>query len=130
MTKRRVLFVDDDVQVLNGLKLMMRKQRHAWEMVFVGNAEAALAELQQAPFDTVVSDMRMPFIDGAELLKRVREKWPEIARVLLSGNTSSEGMERAFEVAQLRLTKPCDFTTLFEAIEKPPPDAAVDPTNK
>ena len=58
--KKRILFVDDDAMVLQGLQLMLRSMRSEWEMEFVDNAEAALRSLSQKPFDVIVSDMRMP----------------------------------------------------------------------
>ncbi len=118
---RRVLFVDDDIQVLNGLKLALRKKRDVWEMVFVDSAKAALVELERSPFDTVVSDMRMPLCDGAQLLKQVKEQWPSSIRVILSGDLGIEGLERATKVAHHCLSKPCDFAVLSLAIENASP---------
>ena len=70
---RRVLFVDDEPRILEGLRRMLRPQRHEWEMAFAPGGEAALAMMEASPFDVIVSDMRMPGMDGATLLCRVRE---------------------------------------------------------
>ena len=70
---RRVLFVDDEPRILEGLRRMLRPQRHEWEMAFAPGGEAALAMMEASPFDVIVSDMRMPGIDGAALLCAVRE---------------------------------------------------------
>ena len=67
---RRVLFVDDEPRILEGLRRMLRSQRHDWEMAFAPGGEAALAMLETLPFDVIVSDMRMPGIDGAACRRR------------------------------------------------------------
>lgn len=83
-TKRRILFVDDEPNVLQGLKRMLRSQRHEWEMDFAGNGDEALARLKGMPFDIIVSDMRMPGIDGVQLLNMVKTLYPGMVRFILS----------------------------------------------
>jgi CheY-like chemotaxis protein len=72
---KRILFVDDEVQILESIRDNLRKQRGRWEMVFVDSAKAALTELEKMPFDIVVSDMQMPVTDGATLLSLIRERY-------------------------------------------------------
>ena len=72
----RILFVDDQQQVLDSLRDALRPQRHEWEMLFASSGADALAELERAPCDVVVSDMRMPGMDGAALLGHVRALAP------------------------------------------------------
>ena len=90
MNNTRIIFVDDEPGILEGLRHSLRRQRHQWEMTFVSSGEAALAEFDKAPFDVIVSDMRMPGMDGAELLTQVSQRHPEVARVVLSGHTEPE----------------------------------------
>ena len=78
MTK--ILFVDDEVKVLEGLQRMLRSMRRDWEMAFAEGGQAALERLSQEPFDVVVSDMRMPGKDGAQLLKEVMERQAAVAQ--------------------------------------------------
>ena len=113
---KRILFVDDEPNVLKALKLLMRKQLTRWDIAFCPDAESALAELERVPADLVVSDMRMPRIDGAQLLTLVAERWPRTARVILSGYADEESMARASKVAHRWLTKPCDLQTLLAMI--------------
>ncbi len=115
---RRVLFVDDEPRVLDGLRRMLRPQRHEWEMAFAPGGEAALALIEAAPFDVIVSDMRMPGIDGATLLCRVREKYPQMVRIVLSGHTELSTALRVVPVAHQFLAKPCDPEMLRVAIER------------
>jgi HD-like signal output (HDOD) protein len=115
---KRILFVDDEQAVLDGLGNLLRKQRRQWQMVFALGGKAALEELEKAPFDIVVSDMRMPGMDGAELLRHVKERFPGVARVVLSGHADQEMVTRALPVAQQYLSKPCDGEKLRAVIER------------
>ena len=69
--KKYILFVDDELKVLNGLKRMLYSQLQKWDMEFVDSGREALKHMKEHPFDMIVSDMRMPEMDGAELLKNV-----------------------------------------------------------
>jgi len=115
---RRVLFVDDEPRILEGLRRMLRPQRHDWEMAFAPGGEAALAMMEASPFDVIVSDMRMPGIDGATLLCRVREQYPQMVRIVLSGHTEFSTALRVVPVAHQFLAKPCDAEMLRVAIER------------
>ena len=115
---KRILFVDDEPKILEGLQRMLRPQRNEWEMSFAPGGEAALAMLEAESFDVIVSDMRMPGVDGAALLETVREKYPGMLRVILSGYTELEASFRAVPVAHQFLLKPCDPDALRIAIER------------
>lgn len=115
---KRILFVDDEPKILEGLQRMLRPQRNEWEMAFAPGGEAALAMLEAETFDVIVSDMRMPVVDGAALLEIVREKYPGMLRVILSGYTELEASFRAVPVAHQFLLKPCDPDGLRIAIER------------
>jgi putative nucleotidyltransferase with HDIG domain len=115
---KRILFVDDEAHVLDGLRDLLRRQRGEWEMVFALGGESALRELDAGPFDVVVSDMRMPGIDGAMLLRLVQERHPETVRIVLSGQTEVESALRVVPVAHQFLAKPCDRDELRSSIER------------
>jgi len=114
----KILFVDDEARILDGLQRMLRPQRDKWEMVFVPGGVAALAMLEKTLFDVVVSDMRMPGIDGVALLEVVKKKYPSALRIILSGYTQQEASYRVVPVAHQFLLKPCDGQTLRNAIER------------
>lgn len=111
-----VLFVDDDENVLRGLRRMLHPMREAWDMVFVDSAEKALAAMAERPFDVVVSDLRMPGVDGAELLTLISKTYPASVRIILSGYAEEEAILRTAGPAHRYLSKPCDFDVLLEAV--------------
>ncbi len=115
---KRVLFVDGEPNILDGLRRSLRPQRKAWEMVFVEGGEAALRELEKAPFDVIVTDMRMPGMDGAALLSRVKETHPRTARFVLSGHTELDAAMRAVPVAHQFLSKPCELDVLRDVVAR------------
>lgn len=116
--KRQLLFVDDEPNVLSGLRRMLRGQRKVWEMHFACGGEEALELLNNQPIDVIVSDMRMPGIDGAELLTRVSQLYPHTIRLVLSGQSEQEKIFRAIGPAHQFLSKPCDPDLLIQTIER------------
>ncbi|HEY3498974.1 MAG TPA: response regulator [Polyangiaceae bacterium] len=115
---KRILFVDDDQYVLDALRNILRKQRNEWDMVFALGGNAALAEMEKAPFDVVVSDMRMSDMDGAALLGEVRDAFPGTARIVLSGHSEHEAVVRALPVMHQFLNKPCSTEALRGVIQR------------
>ena len=116
--KRRILFVDDEAGVLDGLRNVLRKHRSRWDMVFATSGAAALEELERGRFDVVVSDMRMPAMDGATLLAAIRDRDPSVTRIILSGHADRELVMKALPVAHQYLGKPCDAEVLRTVIER------------
>lgn len=116
--KKRILFVDDDPQVLAALRNVFHRDRQRWEMVFANDPEVALAEVERAAFDAVVCDMRMPGMDGLQLLEHVREHSPRTARVMLSGTADRNEVDRATAAVDELLGKPCPSATLRATLER------------
>ncbi len=112
----RVLFVDDDPQLLSGLKLSFWSKRREWSVFCSESGVQALELLEQRDFDAVVSDMRMPGMDGEALLGRVRAQYPELLRVVLSGQTERGMATRVVSIAHQFLAKPCDTSWLQERV--------------
>lgn len=108
MSRRRVLFIDDDPRILEGIARLLRPKRSQVEVLTaVGGAEA-LGILSRESIDVVISDMRMPMMDGAQLLGEVRRLHPQIVRIILSGQSDRETILRAVGPAHQFLSKPCD----------------------
>ena len=113
-----VMFVDDEVNVLSGLSRMLRWIRDSWEMTFVSSGAEALEVLEHRPVDAIVSDMKMPIMNGAELLAQVQARYPSTARLVLSGEADPDTVLDVVRSAQQFLAKPCDAPTLTSAINR------------
>ncbi len=116
--RRTVLFVDDDANILEGLKTRLHRQRRKWDMKFAQSGKAALELLEKEPVDVIVSDMRMPEMDGATLLTRVRELRPKVIRIVLSGHAEMNTALQAIAVAHQFLNKPCEPGMIENVIER------------
>lgn len=104
----RVLFIDDEPNVLAGMQRMLRRE---YEVVVSDSPAAGLRMLEhEGPFAVVVSDMRMPGMDGASLLGLARMRAPDTSRVLLTGHAELEAAIAAVNKGKVLrfLTKPCD----------------------
>lgn len=105
--RQRILFVDDEPQLLSGLRRMLWDKREDWEMFFAGSGAEGLALLEEVPVDVVVSDVRMPGMDGPEFLEQVRSRWPGTVRIILSGHSDRDYVLRSVRPAHQFLSKPC-----------------------
>jgi HD-like signal output (HDOD) protein/CheY-like chemotaxis protein len=115
---KRILFVDDESKILDGIRRMLYSQRGRWDIQFAIGGEAALQACEKCSFDVVVSDMRMPGMDGATLLGHIRDRYPSTARLILSGYSESALARRAVPVAHRFLSKPCSAAALQSTIER------------
>lgn len=115
---KRVLFVDDEPRILEGLRRMLRSQRKVWDMEFVTSGPEALEALKTGPFDVLVTDMLMPGMDGANLLKEVQLQCPRTVRIVLSGHADTEAAIRAVAVSHQFISKPCDPDVLREVVDR------------
>ena len=92
--------------------------RKRWELVFVESGARAITEIELRPFDAIVTDMRMPSMDGVQLLDIVAGRWPGIIRIVLSGYAEDEQTARLLPVAHQYLSKPCDPQILENVIDR------------
>ena len=116
MTKH-ILFVDDEQRILDGIRRMLRAQRRQWSLHFAPGGREALEILAREPIDIIVSDMRMPHMTGVELLTKVRDVYPQVIRIALSGHASRETVLRCVGPVHQYLPKPTDTATLKTTIE-------------
>ncbi len=115
---KNILFVDDEINVLNGLRRMLRNRKKEWHMVFVDSGAKALELLEDMAFDVIVSDMRMPGMSGARLLTNIRGKYPRMTRIALSGYSDTEMILESIKATHLFIAKPTDAQTLSSLIER------------
>jgi HD-like signal output (HDOD) protein len=106
--KRRILFVDDEPNILDGLRRMLRSMRKEFDLYFAESGKDALKLMDENEFDVVVSDMRMPGMDGAELMTEVQDRHPHSIRIMLTGQADEESTMRTVGVVHQFLAKPCD----------------------
>ena len=116
--KIKILFVDDELFVLKGLERMLRPLRNEWEMEFVESGTKALERLGQTAFDVVVSDMRMPGMDGAQLLNEIMQRYPKTVRVILSGHADQELVMKCVGSTHQYLSKPCEPEALKSILRR------------
>ena len=115
---RKAIFVDDEPRILQGLRRQLRPLRDEWEMTFATGGREALAIMQDEGFDAIISDMRMPGMDGAEFLAHCRARHPEATRIVLSGHMERDSTLQAVRVAHQFLTKPCDAQSLRDVLRR------------
>jgi CheY-like chemotaxis protein len=87
---KRLLFVDNERPLLDGLRSRLTLMRSRWSMEFAESGEIAIERLEQQAFDVIVTDMRMPSMDGAQLLETVSRRAPQMIRIVLSGYADLE----------------------------------------
>lgn len=116
--KLTALFVDDDRFATAALRRSMRPLRATCDFAFADSGRQALEMLANSPRDIVFTDMRMPKMDGAELLARVRQTHPATIRVVISGQAGQAARGRATNLAHRYFAKPCDPDTITEVIEQ------------
>ena len=118
MVKKSILFVDDEPNILAGLRRMLRTMRNEMDLNFVESGAAALEFMANNNVDVIVSDMRMPGMDGATLLTQVQEKYPHAIRMMLTGQADEEAILRTVGVAHQFLAKPASSEVLKEVLQR------------
>ncbi|MEJ2693378.1 MAG: HDOD domain-containing protein, partial [Candidatus Thiodiazotropha sp.] len=117
-SNNRVLFVDDEPNILSGLKRSLRGQRGKWQIYFANSGEEALQLLAETPVDVVVSDMWMPGMNGAKLLNEIARLQPQTIRFVLSGHSDEKSIMSLVGTAHRYLAKPCDPELLKSVLER------------
>ena len=118
IAKKQILFVDDEPMVLKGLQRTLRKMRTEWDMAFASGAKEALDILDQQSMDVIVSDLKMPEMDGMQLLTEVKARHPRVVRIILSGHLEHEMTLQSVQYAHQNLSKPCDAEILKQTLVK------------
>jgi HD-like signal output (HDOD) protein/CheY-like chemotaxis protein len=115
---KSILFVDDDPLVLQGLRRMLHSMRGEWDMRFANGGAEALEMMAAKPADVVISDMRMPGMNGAELLNNIMRLYPKAVRFILSGYSDTEMTMQCVGGTHQFLSKPCNAEMLKSAVTR------------
>lgn len=116
--KPRILFVDDEPALLRVLKMALRSMNGIWEMDFASSGENALALIEVKNFDVVVTDMRMPGMNGAQLLNHVLRRQPQMVRIVLSGYSDLSEVVSCVGLTHQFLEKPCSLDDLKDCLKR------------
>ncbi|WP_319409951.1 response regulator [uncultured Desulfosarcina sp.] len=115
---RKILIVDDESHLSQELRCMLGAMCNDWNIDYSNNGPDALRRLESEDVDVIVSEMRMSGMDGKELLTQVREKYPEMVRIVLSAFSDHKAIMRTVRLAHQYISKPCDAEILKTMIER------------
>lgn len=120
MNKRRkkILFVDGEPRVLQGLERMLKSMGNEWEMSFVDTGKGALDILRVFPFDVIVTDILMPDMNGIELLKKIKADHPQTVRIAFSGTPKENMVLKSINLTHQFLSKPCNPVELKKVVTR------------
>jgi len=115
----RILFVDDEPRLLEAIENMLFDRLDDWELDFAKSGGEAIVRLERgAPLDILVTDMRMPGVDGVEVLRYAASQRPHVMRVVLSGHAEAIKSMQAVTLGHQYLLKPCDESSLVQTLER------------
>jgi HD-like signal output (HDOD) protein/CheY-like chemotaxis protein len=115
---RRVLFITDDPNLQRVLRLMAEPLQDEWEAHFSHSGPDAYTRLENAPYDSIITDTRLAGTDCGELLSEIRRRHPQTVRIVLAGQGDQDNLVRLVSLAHRVLPKPCDPVELYAAIQR------------
>ncbi len=116
--KKRLLVVDDERSVLDGLRRILYRRKNEWKLEFVSNARDALSAMRTHHYDIVISDLKMPGMNGVVFLEKVKRKYPNTIRFMLSGYNDKKLIDRAVRCVHRFIPKPCQPGTIETMIDQ------------
>ena len=115
---KRILFVDDEPLVLEALQRSLYGMRGEWQMLFADSGAAALEAMAEKPADVIISDMRMPNMNGAELLCELMQRYPKTLRIIFPDYADEDMVMQCMGGTHQYLSKPCTRETLRSVIQR------------
>ena len=115
----RLLIVDDEPNVYNALRRSLHKEAD-WETVYAEGADAALEVLAAGDVDVIIADENMPGMNGSQLLSVVRRRWPNVIRMMLTGDPRRDVVMNALTTGEIYrfFTKPCNESDLILSLRE------------
>ena len=116
MAGEKILIVDDEKSMCQYLSIMLKKE--GYKVKTASNGLKAVKEVSDSNFDVVITDIRMPGMDGPATLGEVRKRWPEIPVTIITAYGESALMERALDYTPFTVVKkPFTFEKLLQAVQ-------------
>lgn len=115
---KTILIVDDELPILKSLRRLFPEK--IYDLICVQSGDAALEALTDSPVDLIISDIRMPGMDGYELLSRVKQEFPGVIRIILSGNSEEKLILKAIQkgVAMIYILKPWNNNEIIRMVDR------------
>ncbi len=118
ISPKKILFVDDEPNVLRSFKRILRNLQHEWDMFFVVSGKDAISLMEKQPFDVILTELVTADMPSGQLLKVISEKYPATARIILSGCTDQEIILNSLKYSHQFLSKPSNEKSIKTAITK------------
>jgi len=113
----RIMVVDDEEDFLETIVKRLRRRRV--DVTGVESGLEALRKLEEEPFDVVILDVKMPGMDGIDVLKRIKKRWPRVEVIMLTGHASVEsGIQGLQHGAFDYVMKPAELDDLMEKVRR------------
>ena len=116
--RKKLLFVDDEVRILTGLKRSLRHQRKHWDMDFLSSGTDVLKLMENKSYDIIISDMKMPGMDGVMLLQEVKKRYPQTIRMIFSGQSDKDQIIRCIGLIHQFIAKPTQPEKLYSILQR------------
>lgn len=117
-SRKKLLFVDDEKRLLEGIKRLLRKKRGVWDTFFATSGDDAVEVVKRENISVIIADIRMPGMDGPSVLDEVSKISPKTIRFILSGQACKDQVMRVIQKAHIFLAKPCNQQLLMEVLER------------
>ncbi|WP_027857561.1 HDOD domain-containing protein [Marinobacterium jannaschii] len=114
----KILFIDDEINILNSLRRLMRRYRQDWECEFCNDPFQAVELFTQQSYDLIVSDMRMPGMNGSKVLAEASRLQPGSIRVILSGYSEQDSFIEASKWCHIFMPKPYDEESIQSLLKR------------
>lgn len=116
--KKHILFVDDEQEILDAFRRMLHSKHDQWHMDFAHNGQTALEMMAKDNYNVIISDMQMRGMNGAELLSKVKEWYPQVIRIILTGRSDTALIPQVLTVVHQFLGKPVESKRLISTVNR------------